>query len=413
MKLKHLLSVIITLCALSVPVSPLFSQASRFDSILLSGVPRPIAGANVSVCQAIATTAASVTNNLATYTMASNPITAGYAAGGQLLVAGFTGGDTFFNVGVYNSTSNSVTSGAVVLSVSTTGITVALSHANASAGSNGTILQMGNSTTSCAGRSTLYTDTSAGTTSSNPVVTDGRGNFGWWAVAGQYYYQVYGPGITTYLHPASISGTGAVQSVSGSTPIVVSPTVGATVVSCPTCFTNSNSSDTQIIFNAMGVATGSQDLFWNSSTNTFSIKDTSHNLAWSIRASAGNTCMLFAAGTPHMCALTDLEIAAGSGEDTSIGPSNALTDFYIAGGGGALPLGMFRFGGGSAVGVLCPNDGTTVGFTGGCWYSGHGTPQGVVVANIGSIYTRTDGGSSTTFYVKESNSGMNTGWVAK
>ena len=45
-------------------------------------------------------------------------------------------------------------------------------------------------------------------------------------------------------------------------------------------------------------------------------------------------------------------------------------------------------------------------------FSGSGTPENVITAPIGSIYTRTDGGASTTLYVKESGTG-NTGWVAK
>jgi len=44
--------------------------------------------------------------------------------------------------------------------------------------------------------------------------------------------------------------------------------------------------------------------------------------------------------------------------------------------------------------------------------SGSGTPEAFVTAPVGSIYTRTDGGASTTLYVKESGTG-NTGWVAK
>jgi hypothetical protein len=43
---------------------------------------------------------------------------------------------------------------------------------------------------------------------------------------------------------------------------------------------------------------------------------------------------------------------------------------------------------------------------------GFGDPEGVVSAPVGSIYTRRDGGSNTTLYVKESGSG-NTGWTAK
>lgn len=45
-------------------------------------------------------------------------------------------------------------------------------------------------------------------------------------------------------------------------------------------------------------------------------------------------------------------------------------------------------------------------------FSGVGTPEGSVVAAVGSLYMRTDGGASTSFYVKESGSGA-TGWVAK
>jgi len=44
--------------------------------------------------------------------------------------------------------------------------------------------------------------------------------------------------------------------------------------------------------------------------------------------------------------------------------------------------------------------------------SGAGTPEGLLSANVGSTYHRTDGGAGTSFYVKESGTG-NTGWVAK
>src|SRR5207342_1881283 len=42
---------------------------------------------------------------------------------------------------------------------------------------------------------------------------------------------------------------------------------------------------------------------------------------------------------------------------------------------------------------------------------GLGTPEGVITAPIGSTWSRQDGGTSTTFYVKESGTG-NTGWTA-
>lgn len=46
------------------------------------------------------------------------------------------------------------------------------------------------------------------------------------------------------------------------------------------------------------------------------------------------------------------------------------------------------------------------------WSSGVGSPEGVLTAPIGSMYTRTDGGTNTTLYIKENGAG-NTGWIAK
>lgn len=43
---------------------------------------------------------------------------------------------------------------------------------------------------------------------------------------------------------------------------------------------------------------------------------------------------------------------------------------------------------------------------------GAGSPEGVLIAPVGSTYRRTDGGAGTSFYVKESGAG-NTGWIAK
>lgn len=46
------------------------------------------------------------------------------------------------------------------------------------------------------------------------------------------------------------------------------------------------------------------------------------------------------------------------------------------------------------------------------WKTGAGSPEGVVTASIGSLYSNTSGGTSTTLYVKTSGTG-NTGWTAK
>lgn len=46
------------------------------------------------------------------------------------------------------------------------------------------------------------------------------------------------------------------------------------------------------------------------------------------------------------------------------------------------------------------------------WTSGSGSPEGVVTAPVGSLYSRSDGGVLTSLYVKQSGSG-NTGWAGK
>jgi hypothetical protein len=46
------------------------------------------------------------------------------------------------------------------------------------------------------------------------------------------------------------------------------------------------------------------------------------------------------------------------------------------------------------------------------WKTGTGSPEGVVTAAVGSLYSNTSGGTSTTLYVKTSGTG-NTGWTAK
>lgn len=58
-------------------------------------------------------------------------------------------------------------------------------------------------------------------------------------------------------------------------------------------------------------------------------------------------------------------------------------------------------------GTIWLDSGKTVGI-----FHGTGSPESVVTGAIGSTFHRTDGGASTTLYVKESGAG-NTGWVAK
>lgn len=47
------------------------------------------------------------------------------------------------------------------------------------------------------------------------------------------------------------------------------------------------------------------------------------------------------------------------------------------------------------------------------WIVGSNTPEGAVYAPVGSFYSRTNGGTGTSFYVKETGGSTNFGWVAK
>jgi len=47
------------------------------------------------------------------------------------------------------------------------------------------------------------------------------------------------------------------------------------------------------------------------------------------------------------------------------------------------------------------------------WTSDVGSPNGALVADIGSMYTQTNGGPGSTLWVKEADNGASTGWVAK
>tara|TARA_R110002126_G_C10467511_1_gene500787 strand:- start:263 stop:907 length:645 start_codon:yes stop_codon:yes gene_type:complete len=68
-------------------------------------------------------------------------------------------------------------------------------------------------------------------------------------------------------------------------------------------------------------------------------------------------------------------------------------------------VGNFTFGT-AGKGIVFEGDGSVI------WRTGANSPEGVVTAPVGSLFTRTNGGANTTLYVKESGAG-NTGWVAK
>lgn len=195
---------VILLCSANAAYAQSLGSAS---SPVVNAFGRPMGGVNVSICQPLATTAAQVISNTAVLTMATNPAAAGFAPGMTIQVAGFSGGDTYFNGGTFTN-GTGITNGYTILSVTSTTITYSLTHGNATASSNGTVLQQGNAATTCAGLSAIYSDPGMSQPIAQPLATDAYGNWNAFAQSGQLYYvQFHGSGVTTSMRWIMVSTT--------------------------------------------------------------------------------------------------------------------------------------------------------------------------------------------------------------
>lgn len=183
--------------------------------------------------------------------------------------------------------------------------------------------------------------------------------------------------------------------------------------------------------------------------NRIRIKQAAHE-AFILRghaAGAATSHVTTDAGTPNVVALAAPPAAgaaltassvtiSGAGNDANLDFSTAMSNRYVRFNGSVVRLGgsnadfnadfsgefAWRNSGGSyakvgrvsTAGIAMPNYymGTGGSTTGPRLTSGTGTPEGVVTSPVGSLYVRTDGGATTTLYVKETGTG-NTGWVAK
>lgn len=203
------------------------AQGFRYDNILLTGSgasASPVRNATVAVCWAggMGTTSASVTNGVATLTMSSNPQTSGFSAQGTITVSGFTGADNYFN-------------GSFVLStVTSTAVTFNLSHANATASTNGTVVQTVSAGASwnCAPYTAVYTDQTLATLTANPFQTDAFGNYGFADAPGTYNISFVGVGVVskeqTLTLPCVANSTCPLGSLSVSS-LTVSGQIASTV----------------------------------------------------------------------------------------------------------------------------------------------------------------------------------------
>ncbi len=164
------------------------AQGLKRDDFFLKPLPAGGVGAvsgleTVCTGAGLATTAASVTSNVVTLTMASNPVTAGFASGRTIQVLNFTGTDTYFN-GTF-----------VLTNVSSTQLQYSLTHANNSASTNGGVVQNPTAASGCSPLATIYSDQALTVPIVQGFPDDGRGNTTFYAAPGNYWVAYSASGL--------------------------------------------------------------------------------------------------------------------------------------------------------------------------------------------------------------------------
>lgn len=138
-------------------------------------------------------------------------------------------------------------------------------------------------------------------------------------------------------------------------------------------------------------------------------------------AGAGSVDLATILGNGNITDGSDIVFSSGDGVDTALNGGGAGFDLNIAAGdagggvfaGGDLNLTPGLGSGGGTNGTVNINGDLVV--TGTLTLSnlltGAGSPEGVIVAAIGSIFQRTNGSAGNTIYFKQANTGLDTGWV--
>jgi hypothetical protein len=179
-------------------------------------------------------------------------------------------------------------------------------------------------------------------------------------------------------------------------------------------------SDKQVTFNKAGEMVGSDNLLWDDTALTLSLREAGNAwLSFHQATGTGEGEIVFgnAGGKPRIKSLNNIwQFTSRAGTDVQFGPDGDPEISYVMGGGFAVPIGTFRAGEASHNGILYLNDGTSIAgvFAGAKIIMGfQASPEGVIAAETGSIFLTTAGGASTTLWVKESSPTATTGWVGK
>lgn len=212
------------------------------------------------------------------------------------------------------------------------------------------------------------------------------------------------PTTATYITQTADAGLSAEQALSSLATGIVKNTTGTGVLSIATAGTdyyNPGGTDVAVADGGTGASTAA-----NARTNLELVAGATGDI-WVEKA--GDT--MTGALVINVNTAGALSVQNGSGVDLFLfdalndrihGHSGA--DIILYSDAGTTPkIGLF---GNNGYLVFGDDGATQVSFR-----SGSGSPEGVVTAVIGSLYSRTDGGTDTAVYRKESGTG-NTGWVA-
>ncbi len=146
-----------------------------------------------------------------------------------------------------------------------------------------------------------------------------------------------------------------------------------------------------------GIASGKRGILWNANVKRLWVAD---NSVFSVDAAGFGM-----GGNSVVSLLTDAVTFPAGDAEAQLYLGNLFTD------AAAPTTSILRV----PAGYLQP---VTAGFGGGTLVAstvlrGAGSPESIVYAPIGTLYLRSDGGASTSVYVKEANATLATGWVAK
>jgi hypothetical protein len=306
---------------------------------------------------------------------------------------------------------------------------------------NGDPLAFGKIYTYAAGTNTpaaTYTDHTANTQNSNPIILDAGGYADIWLTASSYKISVHNAADVPLYTIDGLPGLGSIISAGSLHPLFTTSLSGGAI---NFAFDSVNAyqlfgrfagtsgdpsygavgSDKQITHNESGQMRGSQDLLWDDALKIFTV-GTSGSPVVRLLSDSGAGKIIFGTGVAPFIedhSGSGFFITGENGQDIVFGTrTTGPADYVMAASGGNIgsPRGTFAMGSGSAPGDLFLNDGNqTAGVRAGPHVIGGSlaTPETFIAAPTGSLYLTTAGGAMTTLWVKESSPTASTGWVAK